>query len=72
MSPLPRVVHESVPTLTFWPLITAYSLTGRGGFALVTSAAAEQLAIPLDDCAPIVESHEHYEPIDAHVFTLSV
>ena len=51
---------------------SAPELTGRGGFALVTSAAAEQLAIPLDDCAPIVESHEHYEPIDAHVFTLGV
>jgi len=50
---------------------SAPELAGRSGFALVTSAAAEQLAIPLDDCAPIVESHEHYAPIDAHVFTLS-
>lgn len=50
---------------------SAPELTGRSGFALVTSAAAEQLEIPLDDCAAIVESHEHYAPIDAHVFTLS-
>ena len=50
---------------------SAPELAVRSGFALVTSAAAEQLAIPLDDCAPIVESHEHYAPIDAHVFTLS-
>lgn len=50
---------------------SAPELTGRGGFALVTSAAAEQLEIPLDDCTPVVESHEHYAPIDAHVFALS-
>ena len=50
---------------------SAPELTGRGGFALVTSAAAEQLEIPLDDCTPVVESHEHYAPIDAHVFALA-
>jgi hypothetical protein len=49
---------------------SAREVAGRGGFALVTSAAAEQLEIPLDDCTPVVESHEHYAPIDAHVFAL--
>jgi hypothetical protein len=49
---------------------TAPELAGRSGFALVTRAAAEQLEIPLDDCIQVVESHEHYAPIDAHVFAL--
>ena len=50
---------------------TAPELAGRSGFALVTRAAADQLEIPLDDCIEVVESHEHYAPIDAHVFALS-
>lgn len=50
---------------------SAPELTGRSAFALVTNAAAEQLEIPLDDCIQVVESHEHYAPIDAHVFSLS-
>jgi hypothetical protein len=50
---------------------SAPELSGRSGFALVTSAAAEQLEIPLDDCIWVVESHEHYAPIDAHVFALA-
>jgi Protein of unknown function (DUF2652) len=49
---------------------TAPELAGRSAFALVTDAAAEQLEIPLDDCIQVVESHEHYAPIDAHVFAL--
>jgi hypothetical protein len=49
----------------------APELTGRTAFALVTNAAAEQLEIPLDDCIQVVESHEHYAPIDAHVFALT-
>jgi len=49
---------------------SAPELTGRSAFALVTNAAAEQLEIPLDDCIQVVESHEHYAPIDAHVFSL--
>jgi hypothetical protein len=49
---------------------TAPELSGRTAFALVTDAAAEQLEIPLDDCIQVVESHEHYAPIDAHVFSL--
>lgn len=48
----------------------APELAGRTAFALVTNAAAEQLEIPLDDCIQVVESHEHYAPIDAHVFAL--
>jgi hypothetical protein len=50
---------------------TAPELAGRTGFALVTNTAAEQLEIPLDDCIQVVESHEHYAPIDAHVFALT-
>lgn len=50
---------------------SAPELAGRSGFALVTRAAAEQLEIPLDGCIQIVESHEHYAPMDAHVFALS-
>ena len=49
---------------------TAPELAGRSAFALVTGAAAERLGIPLDDCIQVVESHEHYAPIDAHVFAL--
>jgi uncharacterized protein DUF2652 len=50
---------------------SAPELAGRTSFALVTNAAAEQLEIPLDDCIQVVESHEHYAPLDAHVFGLS-
>jgi uncharacterized protein DUF2652 len=50
---------------------SAPELAGRKAFTLVTDAAAEQLEIPLDDCIQVVESHEHYAPIDAHVFSLS-
>ena len=50
---------------------TAPELAGRSAFALVTDAAAERLEIPLDDCIQVVESHEHYAPIDAHVFALN-
>jgi hypothetical protein len=50
---------------------TAPELAGRSAFTLVTDAAAEQLEIPLDDCIQVVESHEHYAPIDAHVFALT-
>lgn len=50
---------------------SAPELSGRSGFALVTSAAAKQFEIPLDDCTPIVETYEHYAPFDAHVFALS-
>jgi hypothetical protein len=49
---------------------SAPELVGRTAFTLVTDAAAEQLEIPLDDCIQVVESHEHYAPIDAHVFAL--
>ena len=49
---------------------SAPELTGRTAFTLVTDAAAEQLEIPLDDCIQVVESLEHYAPIDAHVFPL--
>jgi Protein of unknown function (DUF2652) len=50
---------------------SAPELAGRSGFALVTGAAAEELEIPLDDCIQVVESHEHYAPIEAHVFALA-
>ena len=50
---------------------SAPELAGRSAFTLVTDAAAEQLEIPLDDCIQVVESHEHYAPIDAHVFALT-
>jgi hypothetical protein len=49
---------------------TAPELAGRSAFALVTGAAAEHLEIPLDDCIRVVESHEHYAPIEAHVIAL--
>jgi hypothetical protein len=50
---------------------SAPELAGRSGFALVTDAAAKRLEIPLDDCIQVLESHEHYAPIDAHVFALA-
>jgi len=49
---------------------TAPELAGRSAFALVTGAAAAELEIPLDDCIQVVESHEHYAPLEAHVFAL--
>ena len=49
---------------------SAPELAGRSAFALVTGAAVAQLEMPLDEATPIVETHEHYAPIDAHVYAL--
>ncbi len=42
----------------------------RSAYALVTDAAAAELGIPIENATPIVETHEHYEPVAAHVFAL--
>jgi len=46
-------------------------LVGRGAFALVTSAAAERAQLQTGGATPVVESYEHYAPIDAFVFRLT-
>ena len=40
-------------------------------YALVTDAAAAELEIPIESATPITETHEHYEPVAAHVFALN-
>ena len=42
-------------------------LAGAGGFALVTRAAAELSGLPVEDALHVVETVEHYPPIDAYV-----
>jgi hypothetical protein len=48
----------------------AGSSIDRSAYALVTDAAAAELAIPIGNATPITETHEHYEPVAAHVFAL--
>lgn len=48
----------------------AAELAGHGAYALITAAAAARFDVPTEDAVPIVETYDHYPPIDAHVFAL--
>jgi hypothetical protein len=48
----------------------AAELVGNGAYVLVTDAAATRLAIPIEASIPIVETYEHYPPIEAHLYRL--
>jgi hypothetical protein len=49
----------------------AGALVGHGAYALVTEAAAHRLDIPTQGSQPLVETYEHYLPVNAHVFALA-
>jgi hypothetical protein len=48
----------------------AAELIGRSAYALITEAAGERLAVPLDGSLPIIERYEHYPPVPARVLAL--
>lgn len=48
----------------------AAELVGNGAYALVTAAAAVLFDIPTDAAEPLVETFDHYAPIQTHVFPL--
>jgi hypothetical protein len=48
----------------------AGALVGNRGYALISHSAAARFQIPTEDAVPLVESFEHYPPIDLHVFPL--
>jgi hypothetical protein len=49
----------------------AAALIGHGAYALVTDAAARRFDVPTEDALPLVETYEHYLPVQAHVFPLA-
>ncbi len=48
----------------------AAELVGTSAYALITEAAAVSLDIPLADGRPLTEHYDHYEAIDARVYSL--
>ena len=48
----------------------AEELVARSGYALITAEAASRFEIPIEAAVPMVETYEHYAPIEAHVFPL--
>jgi hypothetical protein len=68
--------HEELlgPDVTLAHLLLKNRVTdliGRVSYALVTSAAARHLALPLEGSVPHHEQYDHAHPVDAHVFRLS-
>jgi hypothetical protein len=49
---------------------SAPELVGHGAFALVTQAAAAHADLPVGESLAIVETYEHYAPVEAHVLPL--
>jgi hypothetical protein len=50
----------------------AAEVAGSGGYALVTAPAAERFGVETGDALPLVETYDHYAPIDCWVFRLGV
>ena len=48
----------------------AEALVANSAYALVSDAAAARFQIPTEDAVSLVETFEHYPPIDLHVFPL--
>ena len=48
----------------------ANEVAGQDAFMLVTDAAATMLEVPLDGALPMVETYDHYPPVDARVYPL--
>ena len=47
---------------------SAASVIGHGAYALLTDAAARRHDVPTDGALPLVETYEHYQPVQLHVF----
>ena len=48
----------------------AGALVGNRAYALISAPAAARFHIPTEDAVSLIESFEHYPPIDLHVFPL--
>ena len=48
----------------------AAAIVGHGAYALITEAAVERFGVPTDGTFALVETYEHYPPIDARVYPL--
>lgn len=48
----------------------AAALVGHGAYALMTDAAVRRFEVPTAASLPLVETIEHYPPVDLHVFSL--
>ena len=48
----------------------AAAVVGDGAYALFTDAAVSLLEVPTDAAVPLTESVQHYDPIDAYVFSI--
>ena len=58
------------PDVTMAHLLLKNTVTSRGGYALITEAAADTLGVPLAGSKPHVEHYDHYQPIRSYVFRL--
>jgi hypothetical protein len=45
-------------------------LVGHGAYALLSDAAVRRYDVPTDDARALVETYEHYAPVELHVFAL--
>jgi hypothetical protein len=50
----------------------AAAVVGHGAYALLTDTAVELLDVPTDGAARFTEAVQHYEPVHAYVFGVSV
>jgi hypothetical protein len=49
----------------------AAELVGGGAYALITAAAAARFEVPTGAAIPIVETYDHYAPVEGHLFSLA-
>lgn len=49
----------------------AAEVVGSHAYALITEAAVEELAVPVDSAVPMSQSYEHYPPISTFVIRLN-
>jgi hypothetical protein len=48
----------------------AATVVGHGAYALITEAAAGRFEVPTEAARPLVETYDHYAPVQLHVFPL--
>jgi hypothetical protein len=48
----------------------ARAVIGHGAYALITDAAVRRFDVPTEQSLPLVETYEHYPPVDLHIFSL--
>jgi hypothetical protein len=48
----------------------AAAAVGHGAYALITDAAVRRYDVPTESALPLVETYEHYAPVNVQVFSL--